>query len=162
VLKISSGAKISPYADIEDSVRGSKIIIGKGAVIDSFVKIKPVGGIGNVEIGDNAYINACTVIFSGNGVKIGKGVLIAPCCVLAPVNHEYKNKSKTILEQRFAKSKGGIVIGDDVWIGANSTILDGAEIENGVVVGANSIVSGKLEAYCIYVGNPLKKIGKRE
>jgi len=162
MLKVSNTARISKLADIEDSVRGSVITIGDNAVIDSFVKIKAVGGSGDIEIGENTYINSGTVIFSGNGVRIGKNVLIAPRCVLAPVNHAYKNRDRSILEQRFGESRGGIVIGDDVWIGANTTVLDGVRIGTGVVVGANSLVRQNLNPYCVYAGNPLTQIGRRE
>jgi virginiamycin A acetyltransferase len=162
MLKISDQAKISKLADIEDSVRGSKIIIEKGAVIDSFVRIKPVGGMGDVVIGENTHINSGVVMFSGNGIHIGANVLISPGCILVPVNHAYKDKKKTIIEQRFIPSRGGIKIEDDVWIGANTTILDGTIIKKGAVIGANSLVKGELEPYCVYAGNPLKQIGQRE
>lgn len=162
MLKISKNAIISDKCDIEESIRGSNIIIGDGVHIDSFVKIKPVGGTGDVIIGENTFINSGVVIYSGNGVCIGKNVLIAANCTLAAVNHEYHSKFKRIVDQKFAPSKGGIVIKDDVWIGANSVILDGSIIEEGVVVGAHSLIRGRLESYSIYAGNPLKIIGRRE
>lgn len=162
MLEISPTAKISRLADIEDSVRGSRIVIGDGVMIDSFVKIKPVGGSGDIFIGENSYINSGTVIYSGNGVRLGKGVLVAANCTIAPVNHEYRSKDKTILEQRFMPSKGGIIIEDDVWIGANTVIADGAVIRRGAVVGANSFVSGELEAYGVYAGSPARLIRRRE
>jgi virginiamycin A acetyltransferase len=161
MLKISDLARISKLADIEDSVRGTKIVIGDGVVIDSFVRIKPVGGMGDLIVGANTHINSGTVIFTGNGIEIGENVLISPGCVLVPVNHEFKARDKTIIEQRFMPSRGGIKIGDDVWIGANSTILDGTVIGKGVVIGANSLVKGEFEEYCVYAGNPLKQIGRR-
>lgn len=162
MLQISSSAKISKLADIEESIRGTKIIIDDEAVVDSFVKIKPVGGTGDVYIGKKSYINSGTVIYSGNGVNIGNYVLIASNCTLAPVNHEYRSKDKTIIEQRFMPSKGGILIEDDVWIGANTVILDGTIIKKGVVIGAGSLVRGELEAYGIYSGNPLQLKGYRK
>ena len=58
MLIISPTARISPLADLEDSVRGSEIRIEDGAVIDSFVKLKPAGGNGNVRIGRNCSINS--------------------------------------------------------------------------------------------------------
>ena len=161
MLVISPEAHISPLADIEDSTRGTKIVIERNVHIDSFVKIKPVGGTGDIEIGEGTYINSGCVLFSGNGIKIGKNVLIAPGCVLAPVNHEHRSRDRKIVEQRFMPSKGGIVIGDDVWVGANTTVLDGVEIREGVVIGAGSLVKHNLAAYCVYAGNPLRKIGER-
>jgi acetyltransferase-like isoleucine patch superfamily enzyme len=136
-------------------------VIGPGVVIDSFVKIKPVGGVGDVEIGSNTYINSGTVIYSGNGVRIGAGVLIAANCTLAAVNHEYRARGRTIMEQGFMPSRGGIVIEDDVWLGAGSVVLDGARIAKGVVVGANSLVRGNLDEYTVYAGNPLRALSKR-
>ena len=161
MLIISERARISPLADIEDSVKGSRILIEDHVVIDSFVKIKPVGGDGDVLIGEGSYINSGTVIYSGSGVKIGKSVLIAANCTLAPVSHEYRERNKKIVEQRFRPSKGGIIIEDDVWIGVGTVILDGAVIRKGCVVGACSLVKGELEQFGIYVGNPLVKIGER-
>jgi virginiamycin A acetyltransferase len=58
-------------------------------------------------------------------------------------------------------SKGGITVGNDVWIGANVVILDGAVIPDGCVIGAQSLVKGILKEYSIYAGNPLRLIGTR-
>ena len=162
MLIIAPSAKISKLADIEDSVRGSKIIIEDDVVIDSFVKIKPAGGSGDITIGAGSYINSGTVIYSGNGVTIGRHVLVAANCTIAPVNHEYRAKDRTIIEQRFMPSKGGTLIEDDVWIGVGCVILDGAVLRRGCVVGACSLVKSELEEYGVYAGNPLAKIGSRK
>lgn len=160
---ISESARISKLADIEVSSKGSKIIIGDNAFIDSFVKIKFSGGIEDIVIGNGSYINSGTVIYSGNGVLIGENVMIAANCTLAPTNHKYSDKNIRIINQGFMESKGGIIIEDDVWIGANTVILDGAKIKKGVVVGAHSLVGNiELQEYGIYVGNPLKLIDIRK
>ena len=161
MLTISEKAKVSPLADIEDSVRGTRITIADHAVIDAFVKIKPAGGLGDVVIGERCYINSGTVIYTGNGVKLGQNVLIAANCTLAPVDHEFKDRNTPIAQQGFKPGKGGIVIEDDVWIGANTVILDGAYLRKGCIVGAGSLVRGQLDEYGIYGGNPLTKIGER-
>jgi len=162
MLVISPTAKISKFADIEDSVRGTRIVIEDGAMIDSFVKIKPVGGTGDVTIGANSFINSGCVIYSGNGVQIGRHVLVAANCTFAPVNHEYRSKDKLIIEQRFRPSKGGIIVEDDVWIGAGVVLLDGAIVRRGAVIGANTVVRGELQAYGVYAGNPLVLVGERK
>ena len=162
MLIISSKAKISKWADIEDSIKGSRITIEDGVMIDSFVKIKPTGGIGNLRIGRNSYINSGVVIYTGNGVDIGEDVLIAANCTLAPVNHEFRSRNEKIVEQRFQPGRGGIVIEDDVWIGANTVIVDGAILHKGCVVAANSLVNAELEEYSINVGSPTQKIGYRK
>lgn len=160
---ISPSASISKLADLEDSIRGSKLVIGDSSMVDSFVKIKFTGGSGDINIGHHTYINSGCVIYSGNGVRIGSYVLIAANCTLAPTNHEFRARDRRIVEQRFMASRGGIVIGDDVWIGAQVAILDGAEIPDGAIIGACSLVRNeKIEPYGIYGGTPLRQLGSRK
>jgi acetyltransferase-like isoleucine patch superfamily enzyme len=162
VLQIAETAKISSLADIEDSVRGSRIAVGDGSVIDSFVKFKPAGGAGDIVIGARTTINSGCVFYTGNGIIIGNDVAIAANCTFAPVNHEYRTRDKLIRDQRFGSSKGGIIIEDDVWIGAGCVLLDGAILRRGCVIGAMSLVRGEIPAYSIQAGNPLKQLGMRE
>ena len=160
--QICESAMISRFADIEISVKGSKLIVGNNVLIDAFVKIKFAGGVGDIIIGSDSYINSGCVLYSGNGIIIGNDVLIAANCTFAPVNHEFKFKNKTIKEQGFKLSKGGIIIENDVWIGAGVVILDGSIIKKGSVIGAGSIVNQITDEYGIYAGNPLQLLKKRE
>lgn len=162
MIEIHPEARVSALADIEDSVRGSRIVVGARSVVDSFVKIKPAGGVGDVVVGPDCVINSGCVLYSGNGIVIGKGVAIAANCTLAPVNHEYQRRDLPIRSQGFRNSKGGIVIEDDVWIGANCVLLDGACLRQGCVIGAGSVVRGEVAAYSIQAGNPIALLGWRE
>ncbi|MBC3870278.1 acyltransferase [Undibacterium oligocarboniphilum] len=162
MIEIHPEAKISPLADIEDSVRGTRILIGAGSAVDSFVKFKPAGGSGDVLIGERTVINSGCVLYTGNGIRIGNDVAIAANCTFAPVNHAYQDKSRRINQQGFLPGKGGIVIEDDVWIGANCVILDGAILRQGCVIGAGAIVRGEIAAYTVHAGNPLRQIGMRQ
>lgn len=65
------------------------------------------------------------------------------------------------LEIREARSKGSIVIKDDVWVGANSLILSGVTIGQGAVVAAGSVVTKDVPPYAIVGGNPAKIIRYR-
>lgn len=58
-------------------------------------------------------------------------------------------------------NKGDTVIGNDVWIGENVTILPGVHIGDGAIIGANSVVSKDVKPYSIVAGNPIKEIKKR-
>lgn len=162
MLEADPTARISPLADIEPSIRGSRYIIGARTMIDAFVKIKPAGGSGDVLIGSDSAINSGTVIYSGNGVRIGDSVLIAANCTLAATNHQFADPTRLIRHQGFMPSRGGIVIGDDVWLGANVVILDGAVIGKGAVIAAGSVVAGQVEPYAIYAGAPATKRGSRQ
>jgi virginiamycin A acetyltransferase len=57
--------------------------------------------------------------------------------------------------------KGDTVVGNDVWIGQNATILPGIRIGNGVIIGAGSVVGSDVEPYTIAAGNPAKPVRKR-
>ena len=57
--------------------------------------------------------------------------------------------------------KGDTVIGNDVWIGQNTTILPGVQIGDGVIIGANSTVGSNIEPYSVVAGNPARLIRKR-
>jgi acetyltransferase-like isoleucine patch superfamily enzyme len=163
VIEIHPEAKVSPLADIEESLRSTRIIVGAHSIIDSFVKIKPVGGSGNLIVGEHVVINSGCVLYTGNGIWIGNHVLVAANCTFAPVNHAYAERDRLIRKQGFLPSKGGIRVEDDVWIGANCVILDGAILRKGCVVAAGSIVRGELEPYTVYAGpTPLRIIGLRE
>ena len=162
MIEIHPTARISQLADIEDSVRGTRVLLGEQSVIDSFVKIKPTGGSGDCLIGNHVIINSGCVFYTGNGITIGDHVAIAANCVFAPVNHAYRRRDLLIHEQRFMPSKGGIVIEDDVWIGAGCVLLDGATLRRGCVIGAMSLVRGVIPAFSIQGGTPLKLLGWRE
>jgi virginiamycin A acetyltransferase len=162
MISVGKDTYISALSEIEDSVRGTSIIIGNNVVIDAFVKIRPVGGMGDIVIGDSTHLNSGTVLFSGNGVSIGERVLIAPNCSIVPASHAYDDPNQPIQSQGFSPSKGGIIIHDDVWIGANSVILDGSEIGQGCIVSAGSVVSGKLRSFGVYAGNPVRLLRIRK
>jgi acetyltransferase-like isoleucine patch superfamily enzyme len=68
-------------------------------------------------------------------------------------------KAKDIKD--FITSKGNIVIGNDVWIGAKVLILSGSTIGDGAVVAAGSVIAGNVEPYTIVCGNPFRAIKKR-
>lgn len=162
MIAIHPHARVSAMADIEDSVRGSRIVVGAHSVIDSFVKIKPAGGSGDLLLGEHVYINSGCVLYTGNGIRIGNNVAIAANCTFAPVNHAYRDKNRLIREQGFLPSKGGIVVEDDVWIGANCVLLDGALLRRGCVIAAGAIVRGEIPAYTVWAGEPLRQMGERQ
>ncbi len=159
---IHPSARVSPLCDIEQSLRGNRVVVGAGSMIDSFVKIKFAGGTGDVVLGARTFINSGCVLYSGNGIRIGDHVSVAANVVFAPVNHAFQRKETLIQEQGFQASKGGIVVEDDAWIGAGCVLLDGAVVGRGCVVGAMSLVRSALADYGIYAGNPIQLLGWRQ
>ena len=158
---IDPTAHISKLADLEDSRRGSRLEIGAHAFIDSFVKIKFAGGNGDVVIGPWCYLNSGITIYSGHGVSLGANVLIATNCTLAATNHAINDPDTPIRLQGFMPSRGGIIIENDVWIGANSVLLDGTHVRRGAVIGAGCVIQGEIPELMRVVGSPLRHLGRR-
>ena len=110
----------------------------------------------NISIGKNFYTNHNCVILDGAKVTIGDSVFIAPNCVITTAGHAYD------AEQR---GKGleialPITIGNDVWIGANVSILPGVTIGDNVIIGAGSVVNKDIPSGVVAVGNPCKVMRK--
>jgi acetyltransferase-like isoleucine patch superfamily enzyme len=160
-LELGEDVFISPDARIHPSVRGTRIVIGRGTQIYDFVCIKAVGGSGNLIMGEHCYINPNCVIYTGNGITMGEYVLLAPGVMLMPTNHAFIRRDIPIRHQGFAETKGGITIDDDVWIGTNSVILDGTQIGKGAIIAAGSVVRGTVPAYEIWGGTPAVKLRDR-
>lgn len=72
---------------------------------------------------------------------------------------EYHNDIEIVENDH--KSKGDIVIGNDVWIGVNAIIMSGVNIGDGAIIGSNSVVTKDVEPYSIVAGNPAKHIKYR-
>ncbi len=159
---ISPQANVSPDARIFPSVRDTRIVIGAHTQIFEFVVIRAIGGAGDIIIGEHCYLNPHCSLYSGNGIRIGNYVLIAAGTSIMPTNHAIARRDVFIRNQGFAPSRGGVTIEDDVWIGANSVILDGAHIEQGAVIAAGSVVNGRIPAYSIWGGVPAKLIKERD
>ncbi len=160
-LVIDPTAYVSPDARIHPSTRGTKIRIGAHAQIYDFVVIRAVGGGGDVTIGEHCYINPHCTLYSGGGIALGAYVLVGPHVAIVPANHAFDRRDTPIRHQGFAPSKGGVVIGDDVWIGANATILDGARIGKGAIVAAGAVVDGEIPPYQVWGGVPARMLKQR-
>jgi acetyltransferase-like isoleucine patch superfamily enzyme len=129
-----------------------KISIGEKCVINRNCIIW-----GNITIGNCVVINPSSVLY-GN-VKIGNKVMIAPNVMIAGGNHGILDNGIPMINQE-SKSKG-ITIGSDIWIGANSVILDGVIIEDGAVIAAGSVVTKNVTSFTIVAGNPATLLRKR-
>lgn len=136
------------------------LIVDKSALLCEYVIVRCPEA--KLIIGKGSQIGPFSVIFTHKeDLIIGDNVMIAPHCVIAAGIHDYRN---TEIPMRFSEcfSKGGIIIEDDVWIGANCTITDNVRIGKGAVVGANSLVNKDVLPYDIVGGVPIKHISSRK
>lgn len=117
-------------------------------------------GTGIITIGDNVVIGNNTIIMAKDNICIGDNTLIAAQCYITDNNHNIK-KGELIKNQGLS-TKQKLRIGEDCWIGANSTLIPGAFLGKGCVIGANSLVNSIINDYEIAVGCPAKKIKERK
>lgn len=108
----------------------------------------------NIHLGDHFYANHNLVILDGAEVRCGDHVFIAPNVGLYTAGHPLDSARRNAgLE--YAKP---ITLGNNVWIGAGSSVLPGVTIGDGAIIGAGSVVSRDIPANVVAVGNPCKVI----
>lgn len=112
---------------------------------------------GSVIIGDNTSVNPFTHI--AGDIKIGNGVRIAGLVSIYGFNHGYSRTDQPIYVQRHTSK--GIVIKDDVWIGANAVIVDGVTVAAHSIVAAGAVVTKDFPEYSIIGGNPARLLKNR-
>lgn len=111
-----------------------------------------------LRIGEFTFIGRGTEIEVSRRVTIGKGTLIAPGVFITDHSHALALGTPMFRQPCAAAD---VVIGDDVWIGANAVVLRGVTIGAGAVVAAGAVVNRDVEPYAIVGGVPAKPIGKR-
>ncbi|WP_297813223.1 CatB-related O-acetyltransferase [uncultured Helicobacter sp.] len=150
--------------------------------VDYVCYVKPIIKNPNVIVGDFTYISDSDFerhishhyAFNGDKLIIGKFCQIAAGVefVMNGANHQMNAVSTfpfNIFEGWNAPPptpknlplKGDTMIGNDVWIGQNATILPGVHIGDGAIIGANAVVASDVAPYSIVVGNPARMIKKR-
>jgi acetyltransferase-like isoleucine patch superfamily enzyme len=107
---------------------------------------------GFIRIGDHCSVNPFCVLYGHGGLTIGNNVRIATCTVIIPANHVFSDLDIPIHKQ--GTTALGIVIEDNVWIGANVTILDGVRIGRGAVIGAGAVVTKDVDPLHVVGGVP--------
>jgi len=114
---------------------------------------------GPATLGNQVAINHSVSMDGGSsGITIGDNTRIACQCTFFAFNH---GLAADMLIREQAVSSEGIVIGKDVWIGANSSVVDGVTINDHAVIGMGSVVTHDIPEYAIAVGNPARVIGDR-
>ncbi|WP_297905617.1 DapH/DapD/GlmU-related protein [uncultured Parabacteroides sp.] len=172
--KIGAFVNLSPTSHISCSARIlGNIKLGKSLNIQRNVQILDNVSIGDdVDILDNVQIRSCgffiqigaRVLINRNTtllnqVSIGEDCLIGPNTTIVGGNHLYKNRSAPINTQ--GNESKGIIIDNDVWVGANVVVCDGVHIGKGSIIAAGSVVTKDVESFTIVAGAPAKKIRER-
>lgn len=147
------GSKI--YGSVRmDTPPYRRFFLGNHSVIESYCCIN--NAVGDVVIGDYTRIGIHNTIIGP--VCIGSHVNLAQGITVTALNHNFEDKTKRIDEQGITTKP--VIIGDDVWIGANAVILPGVTIGKHCVVAAGAVVTKDVPDNTIVGGVPAKEIKK--
>ncbi len=106
----------------------------------------------NITIGKNVFINSGCRFQDQGGITIGDGALIGHNVVLATLNHDFSPEKRSTLHP------APIVIGKNVWIGANAAVVPGVTIGNGAIIAAGAVVTKNVPENVVAGGVPAKII----
>lgn len=109
-----------------------------------------------IRIGSDSLIGEYSVIRGQGGVQIGDRVYTSPFTQIIAVNHVFDDPTRPFVEQGITAK--GIVIEDDVWLGAGAIITDGVRVGKGAVVAAGAVVTRDVPPHTVVGGVPAKPI----
>jgi len=128
--------------------RVAGVKIAKNAKIDRFVLINQPY---NLTLEEGSGIGRGGVVSAMDKLRIGKNTLIAPYCCIYDHDHKFPDMLSGYVVEK-------VDIGNNVWIGAHSSILKGVKIGDNSVIGAGSVVTKSIPPNCIAAGVPAKII----
>ncbi len=142
-----------------DSDRGETFELGADVLIGRFCVVQAKHGY--LRIGDHCVLGTHSQVVGTNGVRIGRDVMTGPQCYLGGSRHGTLRNGVPMMDQP-TESRGPVVLGDDVWLGAGVRVMEGVTIGTGAIVGAGAVVTRDVPAYAIVAGVPAKLVGVRE
>ena len=158
----------------------NKIFPLKG--VNNLINVKPTIKNPNIIVGDFTYFSDLDFEkhvthhydFVGDKLIIGKFCQIASGVnfIMNGANHQmnavstfpfyiFESWEQQVPPLSEMPLKGDTIVGNDVWIGQNATILPGVHIHDGAIIGLSSVVASDVPPYTIVAGNPAKEIRKR-
>lgn len=157
-IKLSSGVYLDQGAYLHACPNGIEIgentIIMHGAILHVYnFRSLPHAGI---RIGRDSLVGEYSVIRGQGGVVIGDRVYTSPFTQIIAVNHVFSDPDRPFVEQGITAE--GIVIEDDVWLGAGAVITDGVRVGKGAVVAAGAVVTRDVPPHTVVGGVPAKPI----
>jgi acetyltransferase-like isoleucine patch superfamily enzyme len=156
-ITIEDGVEINALSK-KGIIIGNNVTIKKNSIIECTGVIKELGE--GLKIGNNVGIAQNAFIQVRGFVEIGSNVMFGPGVSIFSENHIITDPYKQIIEQ--GATREGVIIEDNVWVGANSTILDGVRIGTGSVIAAGSVVTKNVEQYSVVGGVPAILIKMRK
>jgi galactoside O-acetyltransferase len=119
---------------------------------------------GCIKIGKNTGLSAQTIIHATNDcpVTIGEDVIIGPQSYISAGGNYHFDQLDVPIREQGINPDGGIVLEDNIWLGAKVTVLGGVTMESGSIAGAGAVVNKSIPTNAICAGVPAKVIKVRE
>jgi acetyltransferase-like isoleucine patch superfamily enzyme len=141
-----------------DGFSSEKIIIGDCVKIGAFSTLSSTSHMSKygkgLKIGNNSAVGQFTEFGAAGGIEIGNDVIMGSYVSFHSENHNFNEPSKLIREQGVTSK--GIKIGNNIWVGAKVTFLDGCVVGDNSVVAAGAVVNGIYPMNSIIGGVPAK------
>lgn len=143
---------------IIDGYSSERIILGDCVKIGAFSNLNSTShfskyGIG-LKMGNNSAIGDYTHFGAAGGIEVGNDVIMGSYISFHSENHNFSDTSKLIREQGVTSK--GIKLGNNIWVGAKVTFLDGCVVGNNSVVAAGAVVNGVFPDNVVIGGIPAK------
>ncbi len=167
-LSYQSNISFGAYVQLEDFVKVSalckeRLVFGNNVKIGAYSQVIASTSFNNIgefiRIGDNVGIGEFAYLGGGGGLEIGADCIIGQYLSCHPENHNYKDTDTLIRLQ--GVNRQGIKIGENCWIGAKVTILDGVTIGDNCVIAAGAVVTKSMPANTVIGGIPAKVLKSR-
>jgi len=136
-----------------------RIEIGAHSTVLDFAVLDTEDHAGRITIGASTLVGLLSVICGGGGVTIGDDSLLAPQVTIISTDHNSDDVTRPIGAQGTVRRP--VDIASDVWLGAHCSVLGGSTIGSGAIIGANSVVKGKVPPYVIAAGAPARILRQR-
>lgn len=144
---------------------GDYTTIGANSILGCWVKYGKQEFLNaSINIGNHCSIGEFNHITACDKIEIGDGLLTGRYVIISDNSHGGLSEEESAINpvKRDLKSKGDVVIGNNVWIGDKATILAGVHIGDNVIVAANAVVTKNVPNNCVVAGVPARIIKKFE
>jgi acetyltransferase-like isoleucine patch superfamily enzyme len=139
-IRLERDVLVDDFVQLIATSRNREAIrIGEGTFLRSFAMLNAGPPDGYIHVGRSSSIGQGALLYGNGGLTIGDHVLIAGQSAIIASSHIFDRPDLPMSDQGY--SAEGIVIADNVWIGAGARILDGVTIGEGAIVGANAVVN---------------------
>lgn len=148
---------------------GSSINIGRGASLIGSMRratAAPAGPVrlstfwpsAHIHIGEGAQLSGTAITARSTCISLGREVMVAPGCIITDSDFHALWPPEARTQDPGLERDAPVSIGDYTWIGLNCIILKGVRIGEGAVIGAGSVVTRDVPAFCLAAGSPAKVV----